>query len=64
MKSKPKLTPQIWVNVNHQKKTITYVLNEHKSMVDGGSFMTSKEFNTYKSTHPIESYTLNVLKVG
>jgi len=64
MKSKPKLTPKIWVNVNHQKKTITYVLNEHKSMVDGGSFMTSKEFNTYKRTNPIESYTLNVLKMG
>jgi len=33
-------------------------------MVDGGSFMTSKEFNNYKNTHPLESYTLNVLKMG
>jgi len=47
--NRPKLNPKVWVLVNHNNKTIQYILNEGQPFNGNGSYMSLDYFTHHYS---------------
>tara|TARA_R110002167_G_scaffold4993_5_gene23274 strand:+ start:342 stop:527 length:186 start_codon:yes stop_codon:yes gene_type:complete len=54
--------PNIWVNVNHRQRQITFFENDGGPFNGDGSYMSMGYFNVYSKSMDIEGYKINEKK--